>query len=579
MKGALGKLITNNHLNLQRVPIPDLNQTLQRYLRSVRPVASDEQFNQQVALVKDLEATHGPKLHEALLQREAGYAAAGGHPYFHFQKYWDAAYLAERCSSPVNMNPYYGLAEGKISDPASFIHGGMKWLAELRTGKYDVDTSDASQLPTFFGTARIPGESVDTLQHFAETSGHVLVMCKGNFYKVNTLSEDGTAASIGSIRQTLDSIRKSATAGKTNIAPITSLPRDDVFKARQLVESVSLKNKESLKAIDTALFVIALDDDVSGGNYNSLDAFSRNMLHGVNNNSLNRWFDKHTYVSTPNGSGMVFEHAPSDGAGWNKVISGIQQHIANADETDGSELQFEEITFDVNAEVEATLSKAETYLRDIEKSIKLSTLNFSTYGKNEIKALGLSPDGLVQQAFQAGYQRLHQQPAPTYEACSMKAFWHGRTETIRSLTPESNDFASKMAAGKITKNDFECLAAAVKAHSAIGKDAATGGGIDRHLLSLKKEAAFANVAPELFDNELFKKSGSWTLSTSNSTSPDLRLFGFGPVTTDGYGLGYLISNDVIPITVTSFTGSNTTDASDMADSINQTLLDIKSTFF
>eukprot|EP01060_Flectonema_neradi_P029839 TRINITY_DN4223_c2_g1_i2.p1 TRINITY_DN4223_c2_g1~~TRINITY_DN4223_c2_g1_i2.p1 ORF type:complete len:578 (+),score=143.24 TRINITY_DN4223_c2_g1_i2:71-1804(+) len=577
MKGALGKLITHNHLQLQRVPIPDLNQTLQRYLRSVRPIATDEEFNKQQSLVKDFEQTVGPKLHSDLLEREAGYAAAGVHPYFHFQKYWDAAYLAERCSSPVNMNPYYGLNEGKMSNAASFINGGMKWLLDLRNGTYDVDASDASQLPTFFGTARIPGEAVDVLKHFADTSSHVVVMCKGRFYKINTIS-NGVVASVGSIQQTLDSIHKSATAGKVNIGPLTSLPRDDCFKARQQLESISLKNKESLADIDSALFLVALDDDLSGS-YNELDAFSRNMLHGINNNRVNRWFDKHTYVSTPNGSGIIFEHSPSDGAGWNKVIAGIQQHINTTTDTDGAVLPFEEITFDINGDMEATLSKADTYLRDIEKSVNLSTLNFSTFGKREIKSLKLSPDGVVQQAFQAGYQRLHHQPAPTYEACSMKAFWHGRTETIRSLTPESNAFASKVAAGGITKDDLPLLTAAVNAHSAIGKDASKGDGIDRHLLSLKKEAAFSNVAPELFDSDLFKKSGSWTLSTSNSTSPDLRLFGFGPVVTNGYGLGYLISNDVIPITVTSFTGSDITDASKMADSVNQTLLDIKTAFF
>ena len=42
------------------------------------------------------------------------------------------------------------------------------------------------------------------------------------------------------------------------------------------------------------------------------------------------------------------------------------------------------------------------------------------------------------------------------------------------------------------------------------------------------------------------------LSTSNCGNPSLRLFGFGPVVPDGYGIGYLIKNDGVQFCVSSF---------------------------
>lgn len=42
------------------------------------------------------------------------------------------------------------------------------------------------------------------------------------------------------------------------------------------------------------------------------------------------------------------------------------------------------------------------------------------------------------------------------------------------------------------------------------------------------------------------------LSTSNCGNPSLRLFGFGPVVSDGFGIGYLIKNDGVQFCVSSF---------------------------
>ena len=145
--------------------------------------------------------------------------------------------------------------------------------------------------------------------------------------------------------------------------------------------------------------------------------------------------------------------------------------------------------------------------------------------------------------FQLAYYKLHNKVPPTYEAASTKSFSHGRTETIRSATPEAAEWVKFMSRKDYDKEKARILFESVVAnHVELAKAASSGQGVDRHLLALQSLAAeFEEHA--LFDTPLFKHSNSWTLSTSNVTSPFLSLFGFGAVVENGYGLGYCIFED------------------------------------
>lgn len=55
--------------------------------------------------------------------------------------------------------------------------------------------------------------------------------------------------------------------------------------------------------------------------------------------------------------------------------------------------------------------------------------------------------------------------------------------------------------------------------------------------------------PAIFTDPGWATLGTSILSTSNCGNPALRLFGFGPVTADGYGIGYIIKEDGISVYV------------------------------
>ncbi len=57
--------------------------------------------------------------------------------------------------------------------------------------------------------------------------------------------------------------------------------------------------------------------------------------------------------------------------------------------------------------------------------------------------------------------------------------------------------------------------------------------------------------PEIFRDGGWATLGTSILSTSNCGNPALRLFGFGPVSPDGYGLGYIIKDDGLSVCASS----------------------------
>ena len=53
--------------------------------------------------------------------------------------------------------------------------------------------------------------------------------------------------------------------------------------------------------------------------------------------------------------------------------------------------------------------------------------------------------------------------------------------------------------------------------------------------------------PAIFTDPGWQTLSTSILSTSNCGNPALRLFGFGPVAADGYGIGYIIKDDGVSV--------------------------------
>lgn len=183
-------------------------------------------------------------------------------------------------------------------------------------------------------------------------------------------------------------------------------------------------------------------------------------------------------------------------------------------------------------------------------------------------------------AFQAAYYTLYGRTESTYEPAMTKSFLHGRTEAIRTVQPESVKFTQIFCSEATLEEKVEALRVACKRHTDLTRECSKGLGQDRLLYALATiakdpalgaEKALDNsqamvegqthrrtsssagdvVMPAIFRDPGYATLGHSTLSTSNCGNPCLRLFGFGAVVPDGFGIGYIIKDDAISICASS----------------------------
>jgi carnitine O-acetyltransferase len=84
----------------------------------------------------------------------------------------------------------------------------------------------------------------------------------------------------------------------------------------------------------------------------------------------------------------------------------------------------------------------------------------------------------------------------TYEAATTRRFLRGRTETIRVVTEETDEFCRSMNEGNASREErIELMRKAAAKHIALAKEAGMGQGVDRHLLG--------NFLPAKFTTPIF----------------------------------------------------------------------------
>ena len=116
--------------------------------------------------------------------------------------------------------------------------------------------------------------------------------------------------------------------------------------------------------------------------------------------------------------------------------------------------------------------------------VDLQVLEFAYFGKNWIVEQKLSPDALVQIAFQVAYFLVYRACVSTYETIMTKKFFHGRTEAGFIVTHESKRLCQSFNAASSVHVLDELLKAALDAHVRVVRLASQGRGI-RSLFAMK----------------------------------------------------------------------------------------------
>jgi carnitine O-acetyltransferase len=545
---------------LERLPVPELEDTCALYLRFVQPLVTEAEFAVTERAVADFLGPGGEG--EVLQRRLLRWSKTPGVDNW-LDLFWDDWYLCDDTPLVVNVSPGFVLARAnrpQIERAARLLAAALRFKELVDREQLEPDRANGDPLcmreySRLLSATRTPGEDRDRVERHPG-SRHIVVVRANRFFSLDALDEDGRVYPVEELERGLQRIVDAVDAEGVPVGAVTTDRRRTWARVREdLLESTT--TQASLGAIERAILVLVLDRGAAPPGPRSAEA-ARMSLHG---DASERWFDKSIQlVVAANGvAGICMEHAGFDGS----TVLRFGAFLVENEDRPQTDLPASaparppaELRFELHDRAHAAIDRSRRAATELVGRTDLALLDFEHFGKVALVPEGVSPDGFVQMAFQLAYFTLTGATASTYESVSTKRFLHGRTEAMRSVSPESVAFVRSLGGSRAaTARAAELLRAAVANHAETVARCRDGRGVDRHLLGLRRMLEPDEPVPALFADKGYERLSRSVLSTSAlPSSPGVELTCFGPVVDEGFGLSYTIHDDRICCVVTNFHG-------------------------
>lgn len=582
-----------NQSTLPKLPVPSIEDTLKRFLPTALPLAESKDEEEALKHAVAKFPAQAQKLQERLLEKASDPSNENSS---WLQHWWNTlGYLQVRDSVVINVSYYFHFADDKTVNVASdsnasstmqirrgatILYAAGQYRNMVASGALPPETLGRKKTPLcmtaykyMFHACRVPHLQQDSYRIYdPSVYKHAVVACKGRFYKIPLIDETtGNVLSVLTLESHLQNIMELASGQETSgpgFGYLTGDNRDVWATARTaLLEIPGME--EALEVLQSGCVMLNLDtasEFDSGKSPVSRAQCGKQFLYG-NGSASNRWFDKSVQlVVCPNGkAGLLGEHSMMDGM----PVVGLANHIVNtsyqqavkeSEETTGaletyggvSDI-FRDIPLTPKVEemIETSKCNFKEWTRDRHE---LDVQSFRGYGSDFMKKAGCSPDAYTQMAMQVATSRLFGKQAGTYEATQTRIFRHGRTETTRTVSPESSAFVKSLLGlsdGLTAIDKVDLLRGACQAHSKYIGGAAKGLGVDRHFLGMSLLVKDGEAMPDLYSDPVFVRSKRWRVSTSNLTHPKLENWGYGEVVPDGVGLSYSVHKNHLVFGITA----------------------------
>ncbi|KAK3318619.1 carnitine O-acetyltransferase-like protein [Apodospora peruviana] len=548
--------------SLPRLPVPTLEETTARYLKTLRPLLTPAELEASTKAVEEFVAPNGPgrKLQEKLIARRENPKIKNW-----LYEWWnDAAYLSYRDPVVPYVSYFYSHRDDRRRrDPAkraaAITRAALEFKKQVDSGTLEPEYM--KKLPIcmdsykwMFNASRVAAKPVDFPVKF-DPSEHkyIVVIRKNQFFKV-AHEVGGKQLNASELEQAFRRVYELASAQRAPaVGALTSENRDIWTDARATLLAADSGNAKALEAIEAASFVVCLDDAAPV----TLEERAHAYWHG---DGQNRWFDKPLqFIINDNGtSGFMGEHSMMDGTPTHRLNDYVNDLIFNnkidlSDPTVRSNLpEPQAIKFAVTKEVQAEIDRAIKDFNTVIGQHELAVQAYQGYGKGLIKKFRCSPDAYVQMIIQLAYFKMYGKNRPTYESAATRRFQQGRTETCRSVSEASMAWCKAMADPSLDdKTTVELFRKAIDSHLEYISAASDGKGVDRHLFGLKRLLEPGQELPAIYKDPAFGYSSSWYLSTSQLSSEFFNGYGWSQVIDDGFGIAYMINENSINFNIVS----------------------------
>ena len=538
--------------SLPRLPVPTLEETSKRYLKSLKPLLSKEEYSQSEKAVDDF--LKPDSIARELQKRLQARRDDPKHKNWIYEWWNSAAYLSYRDPVIPYVSYFYSHRDDRrrrnpIKRAAAITTAVLDFKKQVDTGTLEPEYM--RKLPIsmesyqwMFNACRIPSKPEDhPAKYNPAEHKYITVVRKNQFFKVMH-EVNGQQLNTKELEAQFRRIYEKAERGPA-VGVLTTENRDVWTDARSHLLSAKGPNASTLEAIQASSFLVCLDDNKPV----TLEERAHSYWHG---DGSNRWFDKPLqFIINDNGtSGFMGEHSMMDGTPTHRLNDYAQMLIfTNKLDFDNPAIRSDlpdplPLKFTVDSHVKKDIQTATTEFENLIGEHELKVQAYQGYGKGLIKKFRCSPDAYVQMIIQLAYHKMYGMNRPTYESSATRRFQQGRTETCRSVSSESVAFCDAMADPEIPPEECaKIFRKAVDAHVEYISAASDGKGVDRHLFGLKKLLKEGEELPALYQDKAYAYSSKWFVSSSQLSSEYFNGYGWSQVVDEGWGIAYMINEN------------------------------------
>ncbi|KAJ5253057.1 hypothetical protein N7489_003467 [Penicillium chrysogenum] len=532
--------------SLPRLPVPSLEETSRRYLKSVHAVVSESEYERTKKAVEEFirPGGQGESLQKRLLARAADPKIKNW-----LAEWWNqAAYLAYRDPVIPYVSYFYSYRDDRerrnpAKRAAAITTAALDFKAKVDDGSLEPEylrkePQAMSSYQYMFNCCRIPADGADFPRKYpASENQHIVAVRKNQFFKV-PLVVDGQQLNVSELEKQFERIYEIAQPAPP-VGVLTVADRDHWTAARKTLVSLDPANELALQEIESAGFVVCLDD----ARPITLAERCSQYWHG---DGSNRWFDKPLqFIVNDNGTaGFMGEHSMMDGTPTHRLNDYVNNVIFNkkldlsAQSVRSQLADPKPINFKLNDAANEAIDFATQYHRKQIGSHELVVQAYQGYGKGLIKKFKCSPDAFVQMTIQLAYFKMYGKNRPTYD--SPKA---AQRQPAPSPTRASPSARLTKTTPPPREETVKLFRAALAQHTKYTQEASAGHGVDRHLFGLKKLLQPGEKLPEIYQDPAYTYSSSWYLSTSQLSSEFFNGYGWSQVIDDGFGIAYMINEN------------------------------------
>lgn len=520
---------------MQKLPIPSLEQTTEKFIRWSYPFLKDIE-RQETKILTDNFRKSAEKLQEALIEKQQKTTTSW------LYRDWIDSYLEGRESLTLSTNFAVEIMPGEKKDIDFLTHfvAGLSLQASLwQKGTYPQETDnrgaaiDMSQFAILGGYCRIPQKGRD-IGHFAKDSRHIAVYYRDRLYKIEILDNNFNISCLPDFETLLKnhSARKEITLSTMGFMPseIAAIWRENLLETE----------KEYFSVIENALFVVTLTDSKTTTPDESLhQAMFLNGSHGWPFKSMHFIFNVFDNTLWAN-----FEHTYQDGRTLISILKHVKDYMDKNKKNQYPKKQLKLIEENLSKEQENQLINFQLQYNKEAAQISIRQIK-SHFSKDVLTKY--SVDALTQMIHIYAMAKVVKEPRSIYEAVAIPHFRNGRTECVRALSWEMWQFASGLLNNDTDQKElYNLFNKAIEEHKQRIKACKTGHGVDRHLLGLKlidtnilTNEADRSVIHDFFNSKAYKAESENFFSTSSlGNSPLAGVLIYNPVTALGYGMAY-----------------------------------------